>query len=216
MLGSLFTPNGLMNLLLSLPGIIIAITFHEIAHGLAAEAMGDNTARMAGRLSLNPLAHLDPIGFLSMVLFRFGWAKPVPVNTRNFRERRKGIILVSLAGSLTNLLLGFIALLTIFILAKLNLNNYYLNQILQYMYIYNLMFAIFNLIPIPPLDGSQILAEFLPYKALQVYERITRQYGFIILILLIFSGVIGMIINPLMGVINTLFTAILSFVFGLF
>ena len=105
-----FTPDYFFTLLLSLPGILIAITFHEMAHGFAAEAMGDPTAKNAGRLSLNPFKHLDPLGFLSMVLFRFGWAKPVPINPMYFKDRKKGTIIVSLAGVVTNLILAFIGM----------------------------------------------------------------------------------------------------------
>ena len=165
----MFSANYFINLLLSLPGILVAISFHEMAHGYAADAMGDPTPKLAGRLTVNPLKHIDPIGFISMLLFRFGWAKPVPVNPNNFKNHRKGIIVVSLAGCFTNLLLGFISLIAIYAVSPFA--NVYLLQILQYLYLYNLMFAVFNLIPIPPLDGSQILAEFLPYNAKQKFYQ---------------------------------------------
>ena len=100
----MFSASYFINLLLSLPGILVAISFHEMAHGYAADAMGDPTPKLAGRLTVNPLKHIDPIGFISMLLFRFGWAKPVPVNPNNFKNHRKGIIVVSLAGCFTNLL----------------------------------------------------------------------------------------------------------------
>lgn len=208
-----FSQQRLMTILLSLPGVIIAITFHEIAHGYAAEAMGDDTAERAGRLSLNPLHHLDPIGLLSMALFGFGWAKPVLVNPNNFRDRKKGIILVSLAGCLTNLLIGLITLLVLY--AVRPFANDYLYTILYYIYLYDVVFGIFNLIPIPPLDGSQILYEFLPYKGRQFFNRYAR-YGTLVLLVLVFTGIIGMIMNPIVGAVNTLFNAIARFIFGLF
>lgn len=202
----MFTADYWINLLLSLPGIIIAITFHEIAHGLAADAMGDHTAQMQGRLSLNPFRHLDPIGFLSMIFFRFGWAKPVPVNPNNFRNRRKGVIWVSLAGSLTNLLLGFISMMALY--AVRPIGNYYLIQILNYMVIYNIMFAVFNLIPIPPLDGSQILAEFLPYNARIRYESFAR-YGMWVLLIMIWLGLFSYIVSPIVSWTYNLYSSIL-------
>ena len=170
----MFSASYFINLLLSLPGILVAISFHEMAHGYAADAMGDPTPKLAGRLTVNPLKHIDPIGFISMLLFRFGWAKPVPVNPNNFKNHRKGIIVVSLAGCFTNLLLGFI-----------------------------------SLIPIPPLDGSQILAEFLPYNAKQKFYQFSR-YGMIILLLLVVFNVFGLIITPIINGIDGLFRMILN------
>lgn len=200
-----FSASYFVSLLVSLPGILIAITFHEMAHAYAADAMGDPTPRREGRLSLNPLHHLDPIGFLCMIFFRFGWAKPVPINPSNFENRRKGIIVVSLAGCLTNLLLGFIGVAAY--MAVLPLNNELLDQILEYIFVYNIMFAVFNLIPIPPLDGSQILGEFLPYNARMRYASFSR-YGFIILFILIVTGLLSYIISPPISGLITLFTKI--------
>ncbi|MGI6108265.1 MAG: site-2 protease family protein [Eubacteriaceae bacterium] len=202
-----------MQMLLSLPGIITAITFHEMAHGYAAEAMGDDTARLAGRLSMNPLRHLDPIGFLSMLIFHFGWAKPVPVNPMKFKDRRKGMILVALSGCLTNLLLGFISMAAMF--ATIGLNNTYLMQILMYMTMYNIMFGVFNLLPIPPLDGSDVLAEFLPYKARMSYLRFGR-YGMVLLLGMMMLGLFGYIISPVVNWIYNLYAVILNGIFGLF
>ena len=203
----MFSASYFINLLLSLPGILVAISFHEMAHGYAADAMGDPTPKLAGRLTVNPLKHIDPIGFISMLLFRFGWAKPVPVNPNNFKNHRKGIIVVSLAGCFTNLLLGFISLIAIYAVSPFA--NVYLLQILQYLYLYNLMFAVFNLIPIPPLDGSQILAEFLPYNAKQKFYQFSR-YGMIILQLLVVFNVFGLIITPIINGIDGLFRMILN------
>lgn len=208
-----FTPAYLLSLVLSLPGILIAISFHEMAHGFAADAMGDPTAKNAGRLTINPLKHIDPLGFISMLLFRFGWAKPVPVNPLNFKNQKKGMIIVSLAGVATNLLLAFIGMAAF--LAVYPLQNEILSTILQYIYLYNIVFAVFNIIPIPPLDGSQILMVFLPAKAMPTYFKYQR-YGIIAIFVLAFTGVLGIIINPAINGIQNLFLSILTPIFSLF
>ena len=209
-----FSSQALLNLVLSLPGILLAITFHEIAHGYAADAMGDPTPKLSGRLSVNPLKHLDPIGFICMLLFHFGWAKPVPINTAYFNNRREGIVVVGLAGCLTNLLLGFIALAVEYAVFPLIGDNIVLLVILEQIYAYNIIFAIFNLIPVPPLDGSQILGEFLPPAAKAKYLGFAR-YGMLVLFILLFTGLFGRIITPVFGAVDTLFRTILRFVFGL-
>ncbi|MBC3803518.1 site-2 protease family protein [Acetobacterium fimetarium] len=208
-----FTPDYFYSLLLSLPGILIAISFHEMAHAYAADAMGDPTPKDAGRLTVNPLKHIDPLGFISMLLFRFGWAKPVPVNPNNFKDKKKGMIAVALSGVLTNLLLAFLGMAAY--LAVIPLNNETLMIILQYIYIYNIVFAVFNIIPIPPLDGSQILLLFLPPKALMFYYRYQR-YGMIAIFVLALTGLLGIIINPAINAIVSLFSAILLPFFNLF
>jgi len=208
-----YTPDYLFTLLLSLPGILIAISFHEMAHGFAADALGDPTAKNAGRLTINPLKHIDPLGFISMLLFRFGWAKPVPINPMYFKDRKKGTIIVSLAGVATNLLLAFIGMAAF--LAVYPLQNEILSTILQYVYLYNIVFAVFNIIPIPPLDGSQILMVFLPPKALPVFYKYQR-YGMIAIFVLALTGLLGVIINPAITGIENLFLTILTPLFSLF
>ncbi|EFV01660.1 peptidase, M50 family [Pseudoramibacter alactolyticus ATCC 23263] len=206
-----FSSDYFLNLIFSIPGILIAICFHEAAHGYAAEAMGDDTPKLAGRLTLNPLRHIDPIGLLALVFVRFGWAKPVPVNPDNFKDRRKGMIAVALSGCLTNLLLGFIGMAAYD--ACLPLNNMILQLILQNIYLYNVMFGIFNLIPIPPLDGSQVLQEFLPYEAQRRYAAFSH-YGYWVLLILMFTGVFGAVITPIVSGILNLYGAILNPVFS--
>jgi Zn-dependent protease len=183
------------SLLYSLPGIILALTIHEYAHALAAYFMGDRTAKDYGRLSLNPIAHLDPLGFLCLIVTRqFGWAKPVPVNDLNFRNRKKGMIVVSAAGPLSN----FTTALIIAILYPLlyNTTGEAVKSILQTAYIINLSIGAFNLIPIPPLDGSNILDAFLTNKQ-RFFMRRYALYSNIIMLLLIFSGIIGKILGPI-------------------
>lgn len=209
----MFSTEYWINLLLSLPGILIAISFHEMAHAYAADAMGDPTPKAMGRLTINPLKHIDFIGFLCMLIMRFGWAKPVPINPNNFKDRKKGMIAVSLSGILTNLLLAFLGVAFYFIVIKLN--NETLQIIFQYICSYNIVFAVFNIIPIPPLDGSQLLAEFLSPSAKEKYLKFSK-YGMFVLILLIFTGVFGYIISPVSNFILKLFSAFWSFVFGLF
>jgi|LSQX01.3.fsa_nt_gb Zn-dependent protease len=188
---------------LMLPALLIALTFHEFAHGWAANRLGDPTPRLQGRLTLNPIAHIDPIGFLMLLLFRFGWAKPVQVNPYNFKNREKGYAWVSLAGPAMNLLLGFVAtFIYIFLLVRGGKTP--LARLMEWLVIYNVYFAVFNLIPIPPLDGSKLLFFILPRGTVYRYLETVSQYGFIILILLvstgIISGTIGSAANVILGI----------------
>ena len=191
---------GISNLLLSLPGIILAFTVHEFSHGLAAYAMGDNTAKQSGRLTLNPIAHIDPLGFLCLIVTqRFGWAKPVPVNDINFRNRKKGMLLVSLAGPISNFITAFVlALLYALFYDKM---SSVMKSIFGIAYIINLSIGVFNLIPIPPLDGSHILDAFLTNKQ-RFFMRRYAMYSNIIMLMLVFSGVIGTILNPFINGLN--------------
>lgn len=211
----MFNSFNFLDKLLALPGILIAITFHEMAHGYAADSMGDPTPRLSGRLSVNPLKHLDIVGFISMIIFRFGWAKPVPINPNNFKDRKKGMIIVSLSGVLTNLLIAFVTSGVLCGLVFFFNANETLVTIIQYIIIYNITFAVFNIIPIPPLDGSHVLLECLPYKAQQKYAQFSR-YGAILLIALMIVGVIGMIISPITNFIYNGFIKVFTLFFSLF
>lgn len=173
--------------------LLISLILHENAHGLAALYMGDTTAKDSGRLSLNPLKHLSPLGTLSLLIFHFGWAKPVPINPYNFRKRKLGDFLVSISGILTNFLLAFLFLIVFdFVILKVDANPYFI-LFVKSMVQYNVLLGVFNLIPLPPLDGSKIIMTFLPdkvtYKLLSV-ERYTNM----ILIALIFTGSISKVI----------------------
>ncbi|MDY6065024.1 MAG: site-2 protease family protein [Finegoldia sp.] len=180
--------------------LLVTIILHELAHGLVAYWMGDDTAKEAGRLTLNPLAHLDPFGTLSMIIFRFGWARPVPINPYKFRDRKLGNFLVSIAGVTINFILAFISAL---VLGKFQIKNPVVTDILSMLLIYNVSFGVFNLIPVPPLDGSKVLTSFaseeFQYK-MALYER----YTYFILIILIFTGLLNRIISPIIySIINS-------------
>lgn len=179
--------NIIISLVLSMPIILFALSLHETAHGYVAYKCGDNTAYNLGRLTLNPFKHIDPIGFACMLLLGFGWAKPVPINTRNFRNPKRGMALTALAGPLANAILGLIsAALYGFVTALYyylmftGANEFaltcisYTSLLFELSALYNLLFMAFNLIPIPPFDGSRIMLVFLPPKAyfgIMKYER---------------------------------------------
>lgn len=230
MLSSLFSdPVGaIYSILLNLPGVIIAISFHEFAHGYVAYKLGDPTAKLSGRLSLNPLHHLDPFGLLMLVIFRFGWAKPVQVNTRYFKNPKRDMVLTSLAGPVMNFITAFF-MLVIAYLFELGYNSSYAAngatvittaimicaQVFFYACLINLGLGIFNLIPIPPLDGWKVLGSFLPaktYFTLMNYER----YGMIILILLLMTGTLSIPLGYLNSFIYNFYYDIISFIFSIF
>ena len=196
-----------------IPALLFAISIHEYAHAQCADSMGDPTARYMGRLTFNPLAHLDPIGAILLVVAGFGWAKGVPINVKNFRNRREGILKVSFAGPAANLFLCFMAAFMMALLGKMHMLSDGLYRFLFWMQLYNVWFAFFNLIPVPPLDGSRILSELLPAKQSWQFNEIVDRYGFYILIALVFTGITGMIINPLANGYLRLIQGLLSIVF---
>lgn len=199
-----------MNLLYSLPAILIALSFHEFAHAWAAWKMGDPTAKNAGRLSLDPVRHLDLIGTICLVLFSFGWAKPVPINPRNFRHPKRDEILVSLAGVGMNFLVSFVAFAALAFIYKGVISDI-ASTIIYYIMVLNIYFGIFNLIPIPPLDGFHIISALFIRKAGQVIAALYR-YGFIILFILLLTGAFSYVMSgALQGVIGAY-----SAFFGLF
>jgi Zn-dependent protease len=172
-----------LSLLIFAIALLAAVTIHEFAHAWVADKLGDPTPRLSGRLTLNPLAHLDPIGTLALLIARIGWGKPVPIDPYNLNNPRRDTALISLAGPASNLVLTVLLSLLIKILgSQLVIVNYLITQVM----ILNVGLAIFNLLPIPPLDGSKILVGFLPQTwGIKVEEEL-RQYGTILLIILIF------------------------------
>ncbi len=191
----------LMDKLIMIPMVLIALTFHEVAHGWVSKKQGDPTPDMMGRMTLNPLAHLDPVGALLMLFTGFGWAKPVPINPRYYRDPKKGMALTALAGPVTNFLLAIVAMLIYgvcyVIYAKTGALATAIGDIAMLTMRFvslNLCFMIFNFIPIPPLDGSRVLGLFLSNEAyfrLQQYER----YSFMLIILMSVTGAFDRIIG---------------------
>lgn len=176
----------IQSLFISLPVLLVVITAHEFAHGYAAYILGDNTAKYVGRLTLNPIKHIDPIGILMLIVFRFGWAKPVPVNPRNFKDPLKGMALVALAGPATNFFFAWIlVMLGVKVFPTLIVSYPIVKFMWQYAIWINIALAIFNLIPINPLDGSRILAYLLPSEYAYKMHQLEK-YGFVILIALIY------------------------------
>jgi Zn-dependent protease len=177
-------------LLLSIP-LLYSIIIHELAHGWVAYQMGDPTAKIAGRLTLNPSKHLDPIGTLMLFITGFGWAKPVPINLSYIRNRRKGLILVSSAGIVANTILAFLAMLISHIFTQSQSSA--VSKIIYYMMQINIVLASFNLIPIPPLDGSKILMDITSERFQYTLSRL-EPYGFFIIIALLYTGVLDPVI----------------------
>ncbi len=208
-------------LLLTLPGVLIAITFHEFAHAFAATKLGDDTPGMQGRLNLNPLTHIDPIGFALLLFAGFGWGKPVQINPRNFNRKYSqtaGEAIVAAAGPIMNFILAILFSLiycAIFKFANsfvLTEVGYFITAAVQYAIIVNLGLGIFNLIPLPPLDGSKILVNFLSYNGKQwIYEH--EQIFYIIFLVLWITGLAGYVISP---VLNFLYSGLIHIAMAIF
>jgi len=182
---------------MSIP-LLYSVIAHEVAHGWIAYLFGDDTARRSGRLSLNPIQHLDPMGTIALFLVGFGWAKPVPVNYSRLKNSRLAIISVSLAGCFVNILLATFALMLLTI-KSIN-SNHLFATILFVVARINIILGSLNLIPIPPLDGSRVLMAFLPLTVQRKLSQV-EPYGFIILVVLLFTGLLNPVINFMQNII---------------
>ncbi len=213
---NIFTRDGLMSFLILLPALLISLSVHEYAHAWAAYKLGDTSQKLRGRLTLDPFKHIDLFGFISIALFGVGWGKPVMIDDRNFKNRAQGSMLTALAGPLSNLILSI--LLTI-ILKVLIVIGVFSNpgskvvSILLEMFLYtidfNVIFGIFNLIPLPPLDGSKVLAYFLPQKLRGMMYTLER-YSFFIILILWCTNLSSYIIAPVYSLMSKFLMIILG------
>ena len=212
--------SGIMQLfaIYTLP-VLFAVVFHEVAHGWVAEKCGDKSARMLGRLSMNPLKHIDPVGTIlvpALTLFLggilFGWAKPVPIDERNLRNRRRDMVLVAAAGPFANLLMAILWGLLAKLMMTLPVDSYIsipLRLMGQAGIAINLWLMLLNLLPIPPLDGSRVVSQLLPRKMAYHYDHL-QLYGFFILIALLYLGVLNGILSPMFQIAKSLIIALLQ------
>ena len=185
----------LSNILVQIVGIAVAISVHEFGHAYSAHLLGDDTAKMYGRMTLNPAKHLDIMGLIAMLIVHIGWAKPVPVNPNNFKNYKVGNVIVSLAGVTANIIISIIC-----VIIKKHVKMYAITEITSAIIIYNVSFAAFNLLPIPPLDGWGVISSFIPYK----YNEIAYKYesmSSIIFLVLIITRAYSIFISPIINVI---------------
>lgn len=220
----LYNPGAMLTLILSIPGVFIAMTFHEFAHAWMADRLGDDTPRRQGRITLNPFKHMEPIGMLMLLFAGFGWGKPVQINPNNFNRTitlRKGNALVALAGPLMNIILA-IAFSIIYALLNVFGGTFLLTElgnIVQIMIVMtismNVGLGVFNLIPLPPLDGSKILVAILPKNARDWFES-HEKILYIVFIIIWITPIASLLISPIIDVINAgLFKLINSIILAL-
>ena len=204
----IFTREGLISFLYFLPALLLSLSIHEFGHAITAYKLGDKSQKTLGRLTLSPFRHIDILGFTCIALFGFGWGKPVMVDDRNFKNKGRDNMLVALAGPMFNIVLAILLTLILKVLTVTGVYNfvYYLTldsnstgniiaQILVYTIEFNVIFAVFNLIPVPPFDGSKVLYFFLPYKAKNWMDNLEK-YSIIILLILFLTPITDIIISP--------------------
>jgi Zn-dependent protease len=211
MTGLFDDPTGfVLGLLIKIPALLLAVTVHELAHGLVADRLGDPTARLQGRLTLNPIPHIDPLGALAFIIAGFGWAKPVPVNAYNLRHPIRDMALIAAAGPLSNFALAFAGLLAFRLLLPVEAIPFVLvplKQMIRFVFLFNVGLGVFNLIPLPPLDGGHFLPYFLPRASWGVLHQL-EQYGPIILIVAVMSGATNYVVRPAMAVVGALLNSL--------
>ena len=207
--------------LLTLPAVIIAMTFHEFAHAWTADKFGDTTPRAQGRLTLNPLAHIDPFGFVLLLFAGVGWGKPVQINPNNFTSNKSRATCeawVSLAGPLSNFILAIIFTIIYYLLGKYAIASGFvaiiMSLVLYTIYI-NIGLGVFNLIPLPPLDGEKIFRNILPYNAIEWLDRNSNTLQLVFMILWI-TGLLGYVVSPVVSFISNLLFKVVGMIFGVF
>ena len=200
-------------ILFRIPALLLTITVHEYAHGAMSASLGDPTPEMDGRLTMNPLAHLDLVGSLMLLLVGFGWAKPVRIDPRYYANPRAGQLKLAFAGPGSNLFLCFVAMALQFLMVRFMNPGSGVMLFLNWLMMYNVWFAFFNLIPIPPMDGYQILRNWLPFTTAMRYESLLGPYSTLVLIALCFTGIIGVIVSPLASLYLSLCHSILNLLF---
>lgn len=219
---STMTGEKLLSLILTLPGVLIAITFHEYAHAKAADKLGDDTPRIQGRLNLNPFSHVDPIGLALLIFAGFGWGRPVEINPRNFNRNmdlNKAEAIVSVAGPAMNFILALIFMIIYFAMITFgfvtNELTLYISMIVNYAVVINIGLGVFNLIPLPPLDGSKILMYFLPYNGRQWFEN-NQMYFYIGFLIIFVTGIASNILSPIFNAVYSGYAFVVSQIFSLF
>lgn len=217
----------LLALLIALPALLFSLSCHEYAHGFAAYKQGDHMAKSLGRLTLNPFKHIDPLGALSMLLIGFGWAKPVPINPSNFKDGKKSMLIVSLAGVVTNMFLALVAMFLLYFARYMMPNVWFssetmyfiyliLYQMLEYLVMLNCALAIFNLMPVPPLDGYNVVKTLVAnHKNMNFFWNVERYQTYILIGFLLISNRIG-IIDGLSLRLEMLLTNLMKIIFSAF
>ena len=198
-------------LILQIPALLVAVTVHELAHAVVADRLGDPTARRLGRITLNPLPHIDPLGAIAFVLAGFGWAKPVPVNAHNLPHPVRDMAWVALAGPISNFATAFVALVAVRLLAHLGgalpIVTEPLAGVLFWTYVFNLALGIFNLIPLPPLDGGHFLPYLFP-RASWSFVRQLEQVGPFLLMLLVLTGATSYVVQPVLRALSAVYLSV--------
>ena len=220
----IMVPGKLLSLLISIPGVLIAITFHEFAHAFVSDKLGDDTPRRQGRFTLNPLAHIDPIGFFMLIVADFGWGKPVEINPRNFNRKMSMSAqeaLVAVAGPVMNIIIAFILTIILFAIATFSgtfifkTAGSFLVIAVQMAISVNIGLGVFNLIPVPPLDGSKILMHILPTNAKNwVIEH--QNIFYIVFLILWITDLVSYIISPVINVVSSGIYGLVSLIFKAF